>query len=236
MPFSKRITIERHKDGDETGCAGLIEGETDSGEKWVLFLDADGKPEVYWPERSEDGAVVGEGISMKNAWGALEGHLKPQEGEEMIASFPVWEDGIRAIIFAVTPENWHGRPGQEDRPSPTSIRLMGVVARLDHDRVTGGQATDGWEIDDEDCEAASFRQASAEALLDELAQAIARDGKKDSEKRIAKMKEILACGTPEDVVTRFQGAVDAIEKYNSGSDPVHNAEVKMAIEALRQKL
>lgn len=156
MPFSKRITIERHKDGDQTGCAGLISGETEAGEKWVLFLDADGKPEVYWPERDEDGGVVGDGISMKNAWGALEGHLKPQEGEEMIATFPVWEDGIRAILFAVTPANWHARPGQEDQPSSTNVRMMGIVARMDNDMATGAQVPDGWEISDEDREAARF--------------------------------------------------------------------------------
>lgn len=64
MPFSKRITIERHKDSDQTGCAGLISGETEAGEKWVLFLDADGKPEVYWPQRDENGGVVGPGITL----------------------------------------------------------------------------------------------------------------------------------------------------------------------------
>jgi hypothetical protein len=59
----KRIILERHKNPEEIGSAGLIEGETDAGDRWILFLDAEGKPEVYWPQREpEIGAVIGESI------------------------------------------------------------------------------------------------------------------------------------------------------------------------------
>lgn len=60
----KRITIERYKNAEEVGHAGLIEGETDDGRRWIMYLGKDGAPEVYWPERDEDGGVVGPGVGM----------------------------------------------------------------------------------------------------------------------------------------------------------------------------
>jgi hypothetical protein len=60
----KRITIERYKNADELNSAGLIEGETDSGKRWIIYLDADGSPQIFWPERDEDGGVTGPGVSM----------------------------------------------------------------------------------------------------------------------------------------------------------------------------
>ncbi|WP_065286786.1 hypothetical protein [Mycolicibacter kumamotonensis] len=60
----KRISIERYKNPAETGSAGLIEGETDDGRRWIMFLDEQGAPQLFWPERGEDGAVVGAGMSL----------------------------------------------------------------------------------------------------------------------------------------------------------------------------
>lgn len=70
----KRISIERYKNAAELQCAGLIEGETDSGRHWILFLDEDGGPRVYWPERGENGVVVGEGVPMPDMAQPLHDH------------------------------------------------------------------------------------------------------------------------------------------------------------------
>lgn len=156
MAFSKRITIERYKDGDATGCAGLIEGETDSGDRWILFLDADGKPEVYWPEREpETGAVVGDGISLKSAWDIIHSQLKVTEDEELISTFPVWSDGMRGIIFAVS-------ASQHPRDN-TWTRMLHFVSRLYHEvdpEIGRPRDHEGWEISDEDREAARFKSAA----------------------------------------------------------------------------
>lgn len=73
----KRITIERYnpvpddvplpQDGPvplNAVYAGLIEGETDNGQSWVMWLDKNGRPEVFWPNRNEDGSVVGPPVQL----------------------------------------------------------------------------------------------------------------------------------------------------------------------------
>lgn len=44
--------------------AGWIEGTRDDGTDWVLFLDKDGNPSVYWPHRAEGGGVLGEPVQL----------------------------------------------------------------------------------------------------------------------------------------------------------------------------
>ena len=44
--------------------AGWIEGTRNDGTDWVLFLDKDGNPSVYWPHRAEDGGVLGEPVQL----------------------------------------------------------------------------------------------------------------------------------------------------------------------------
>jgi hypothetical protein len=56
----RRITIERNKNAEELQCAGNISGETDDGRRWIMFLDVDGVPEIFWPDRDEDGGVRGD--------------------------------------------------------------------------------------------------------------------------------------------------------------------------------
>lgn len=107
----KRITIERYQNAAEVGKAGLIEGETDDGQRWILFLDAEGKPEVYWPKRNEDGGVVGDGIPLKSYFGVIERELGVTAEEGMVSTWPVWNDipengdlaGMRGIVFARVP-------------------------------------------------------------------------------------------------------------------------------------
>jgi len=59
----KRISIERYKTLVDN-YAGLIEGETDDGHKWIIFVDKDGRPVVFWPKRDPSGATVGEPIPL----------------------------------------------------------------------------------------------------------------------------------------------------------------------------
>lgn len=90
----KRITIERYDSAkhDSPGgwpYSGLIEGETDDGTRWIMWLDKDGRPEVFWPSRDETGAVVGPPIMLMthpldpipeaDRLTALEGGLDSQE-------------------------------------------------------------------------------------------------------------------------------------------------------------
>lgn len=55
------IKIGRYSNPDDLGYTGYIEPVDRS---WVIFLDATGTPSVYWPERDEEGAVVGEPIPL----------------------------------------------------------------------------------------------------------------------------------------------------------------------------
>ncbi|MGI5216280.1 hypothetical protein [Nocardia sp. CA-290969] len=44
--------------------AGWIEGIRDDGTRWVMYMDAAGSPEMFWPGREPDGAVIGHGIDL----------------------------------------------------------------------------------------------------------------------------------------------------------------------------
>lgn len=56
------ITIGRYDHESITqDYAGYIEPADRS---WIIYLDADGKPSVYYPERENNGAVVGDGITL----------------------------------------------------------------------------------------------------------------------------------------------------------------------------
>lgn len=65
------ITIGRYDGPEQTvseHCAGWIEGTRPDGTRWIVFLDADGAPEVYWPRRdTETGAVIGEAVVLTAA-------------------------------------------------------------------------------------------------------------------------------------------------------------------------
>lgn len=61
----RRITIERYPNPDQLGSVGLIEGEAGDGTRWIMWLDGNGMPSVYWPERDpETGAVIGDPIAL----------------------------------------------------------------------------------------------------------------------------------------------------------------------------
>jgi hypothetical protein len=112
----KRIGIERDR---ERGSAGLIEGETDTGQRWIMYLDELGRPEVFWRERDETGAVIGEGIKLAaevEMERSVERYLKiTLEGEEeLVSTFPVF-----------TPETWPRNEG--DDPTTYTGLQRGVV-------------------------------------------------------------------------------------------------------------
>lgn len=56
------INIERYAAG--INYTGLIEGVGDDGVGWIIFLGADGRPALYYRERAESGAVVGDPVSL----------------------------------------------------------------------------------------------------------------------------------------------------------------------------
>ena len=118
MTFSKRIVIERYPEDMAQGCgyAGLISGETESGAKWVIWLDNDGKPQIFWPKRDEDGGVTGSGIPLdQGPFGGVLDILMNGEKIDIesnpravVSSFPTWNDdpvngdlaGMKGVIFA----------------------------------------------------------------------------------------------------------------------------------------
>lgn len=44
--------------------AGWVEGEDSAGKSWIVYLDGSGRPALYWPQREESGAVVGEPVKL----------------------------------------------------------------------------------------------------------------------------------------------------------------------------
>lgn len=44
--------------------AGWVEGEDSDGKSWIVYLDGSGRPALYWPEREESGAVVGDPVKL----------------------------------------------------------------------------------------------------------------------------------------------------------------------------
>jgi len=77
----QNITIGRYKPGQLTATrvhhdndgnevsretfephAGWIEGVRDDGSTWIMFMDAEGSPQMFWAQREPDGAVIGPGI------------------------------------------------------------------------------------------------------------------------------------------------------------------------------
>lgn len=56
------LTIGRYQHESITkDYAGYIEP---ADQTWIIYLGADGKPAVYYPERETNGAVIGDGITL----------------------------------------------------------------------------------------------------------------------------------------------------------------------------
>jgi hypothetical protein len=55
------IQITRYANPEQLGYSGYIEPDDAS---WIIFLDSDGNPDVYFAQRDETGAVVGPGIDL----------------------------------------------------------------------------------------------------------------------------------------------------------------------------
>lgn len=59
--------VARPADGPEFAqdrWAGWIEGQRDDGTTWILWLNHEGSPEVYWPAREPSGAVIGDPVKL----------------------------------------------------------------------------------------------------------------------------------------------------------------------------
>ena len=65
----RTITIGRYTlDGSEPRTfTGYVEGLSNSGQSWIVYLDDDGLPALYWPRREESGAVIGQPIDLQSA-------------------------------------------------------------------------------------------------------------------------------------------------------------------------
>lgn len=118
----KRIGIERDR---KRGSAGLIEGETDDGRRWIMFLDELGSPDVFWPDRDDSGAVQGAPVLLvrqQTSWAREGGKLEalsepvmaPVGGEHIVSTFPVF-----------TPEEFPRQAG--DDPTDYTGLKRGVV-------------------------------------------------------------------------------------------------------------
>lgn len=149
----KRISIERYKT-PTSGYSGLIEGETDGGHRWIMYIDEQGRPAVFWPERETDGAVVGDGIKLDRVPGQFSGVFRqlgvPDDADadpgqpEVIATFPVWEDGTKAIVFAVVPEDDFCRD-HLTKPENKAGYLMETLLKRLSDDFMSGRADEGWK-------------------------------------------------------------------------------------------
>lgn len=60
----RRISIERYANPDQLGFAGLVEGVRDDGSTWIMWLDEQGNPTLFWGKRDEGGGVIGDPIDL----------------------------------------------------------------------------------------------------------------------------------------------------------------------------
>jgi len=60
----RRISVERYRNPQELGYSGLVEGVRDDGSSWIMWLDENGSPALYWARRDEGGGVIGEPIDL----------------------------------------------------------------------------------------------------------------------------------------------------------------------------
>lgn len=66
----KNINIERYDHPSITRAwSGLIEGERADGSTWILFLNAEGSPALFWGERDAAGATIGDPVVLSEVSG-----------------------------------------------------------------------------------------------------------------------------------------------------------------------
>ena len=68
----RRINIERYDNPEQIGYSALIEGVRDDGTGWIMWLDNNGSPSVYFARRDETGAVISEGVDLESVGGLPE--------------------------------------------------------------------------------------------------------------------------------------------------------------------
>lgn len=122
----KNINIERYPEDSAVshGYSAAVEGEDNGGNRWIMWLDQQGRPEVFWPQREVDGAVIGNAIKLDRAPGQFSGVFEmlgvsddadaDEKQPEVVGCFPVWDEsepenitdglvGMRGVVFAVVP-------------------------------------------------------------------------------------------------------------------------------------
>ncbi|MBF6326567.1 hypothetical protein IU451_29145 [Nocardia cyriacigeorgica] len=67
----KNISIGRYgpRETIDDGYTGYIEGARNDGSTWILFLDADGSPALYWADRDSGGGVIGDPVILTDVPG-----------------------------------------------------------------------------------------------------------------------------------------------------------------------
>jgi hypothetical protein len=60
-----KVTTGTYDEPSETGYAGWIEGTRVDGTKWIMWLDENGSPAVYYAQRDiETGAIIGDPVEL----------------------------------------------------------------------------------------------------------------------------------------------------------------------------
>jgi len=60
------ITIGRYQaPGGCAGFSGWIEGADETGQRWITYIDVEGRPAMHFPRREPDGAVIGNPILLQ---------------------------------------------------------------------------------------------------------------------------------------------------------------------------
>lgn len=144
----KNINIERYPNPDETGYSSVIEGSDNVGNSWVMWLNSDGTPEVFWGHREEDGSVVGDGIPLTAEGQRREGYLRAEKMRQILSdpdpaavvkrlqgsldavdryrsgdsrTMKDWEHARKVIAETTTPPNVGGKPIPSG-PAPAADR------------------------------------------------------------------------------------------------------------------
>ena len=98
---------------DGNPYSGWIEGVTDDDKSWILYIDKQGRPEIFWPERDEDGGVIGRGIGLQD--GRIMKFLEIMSDEDKVAAATRLKGAAEAALRML-----EGASETDARPDETS--------------------------------------------------------------------------------------------------------------------
>ena len=129
----KHIRIERYKHQIAEQFAGLIEGEREDGSRWIIYLDENGSPCVYFPQRDPDGAVLGDPIPLP----ATVYHRDPlQPGQGLVTVTVQTAGGQRFNSRSVLPPQFADHPQIVEFELERMGRELNALARQHPDPAT----------------------------------------------------------------------------------------------------